>query len=164
MGFGKWLEQVLSVQAASSLGAVILIGVGIWIYYETAIQHFGSAIRRKLNQFLRPTAFSPCSAQDPRSLHQSVRADRKQRKSITWRETLVLGVSLALNAMAGGVGASLSGYHPGSTSSAIGIFSYLTIYFGQKLSGTYLSKWLGTFAQKGAGILLILIGIYEFFF
>lgn len=60
--------------------------------------------------------------------------------------------------------ASLSKYNRVITSVAIGVFSYLTIDIGQRVSRTYLSKTLGILSQKAAGLLLILIGVYEVFF
>jgi putative Mn2+ efflux pump MntP len=73
-------------------------------------------------------------------------------------------LSLSLNAVAGGFGASLSGYKPLFTSGAIGVFSYLTIAAGQQLAGTYFSKWLGGLAHRVAGLVLIGVGMYELFF
>ena len=80
------------------------------------------------------------------------------------RETLLLGISLSLNAIAGGVGASLSGYDATLTATSIGIFSYITIALGQNLSRKYFSKLLGTLSQQVAGLMLVAIGIYELFF
>ncbi len=76
----------------------------------------------------------------------------------------MLGFSLALNAVASGFGASLSRYNTIPTAFAIGSFSYLTIELGQSVSKSYFSPTLGRFAQKGVGLMLIVIGLYELFF
>ncbi len=94
---------------------------------------------------------------------QSARLQSAVPQAVGVRETLVLGLSLALNAMAGGLGASLSGHNPVITSLAVGIFSYITIATGQAIAGTYLSKRLGALAPKVSGLLLVAIGIYELF-
>jgi putative Mn2+ efflux pump MntP len=175
MMFGSWVAQKISVQAANSLGAVILMGIGIWVFFETAIEATWTPIYRwfwqRLLQML--TRLFPLLIQIwVNRKHRQVDLLRRQGsielrhqpRFIGLKETLILGISLSLNAMAEGFGASLSGYHPLFVSFAIGGVSYITIDTGQKVAKTYTSRWVGPFAQKLAGLLLILIGVYEFFF
>ncbi len=181
MVFGQWMSQVLSIEAANILGAVVIITVGIWIYFEPILQRIGMAIQiwvwhRCLNallnlcpnwaeaqQYLRQVAGPHQEASSRHRLASSL-TDYSQFRKIGLQETLILGISLALNAMAGGFGASLSGYNAVTTALAIGIASYITIAIGQRVSKSYFSKSLGRLAQKIAGLLLILIGVYEIFF
>lgn len=169
MMFGHWLQHILPGQVANDLGAVVIIGVGIWIYWESAANQVWSLITRtlvRLLKFIFPR-LAQRERQTERSRSDNERAERIRNTSslrfIDLKETLILGVSLALNAMAGGFGASLSNHHAVLTSLAIGVFSYLTIDLGQRLAKSYLSKSLGSLSQKVAGLLLILIGVYELF-
>lgn len=174
MKFGLWIAQRISVQTADSLGALILIGIGIWVFFETEIRSVWEFIYRWLWKYLIQVLarlFPLCiRIWFDRQHHgadllprQSV-SNLQQPRFMSLKETLILGLSLSLNAMAGGFGASLSGYPPLFVSVAIGGVSYITIDVGQKVSKTYMSKWLGPIAQKLAGLLLILIGVYELFF
>lgn len=169
MMFGQWLQHILPTQVANDLGAVVIIGVGIWIYWESAANQVWSLITRtlvRLLKFIFPR-LAQRERQTERSSSDNERAERIRNTSslrfIDLKETLILGVSLALNAMAGGFGASLSNHNTVLTSLAIGVFSYLTIDLGQRLAKSYLSKSLGSLSQKVAGLLLILIGVYELF-
>lgn len=74
---------------------------------------------------------------------QKSATDFKRISRVSFQETLVLSISLALNPIAGGLGASLSGYNPLLLSLATGIFSYGTIEAEQRLAGSYLSKRFG---------------------
>ncbi len=173
MEFGKALEVLLPVQIANSIGAGILVLVGGWIYWEDGIKRVFIKLWQKLwqRQWYRSRLRQQQLLQaDDQICHQT--DDHLQRSSppggkiaqrIGVQETCVLGLSLALNAMAGGLGAGLSGHNPLYTSFAVAVFSYLTVDMGQAIAGTYLSKYLGDTAPKMAGVLLVGIGLYELF-
>ncbi len=175
MEFGLWIAQRISVQTANSLGALILISIGIWVFFETAIEsvwgfiyqwlwkHLIQMLARLFPLFIQ-IWFNRQHRRADLLRRQCPGDPRQQPRFISLKETLILGLSLSLNAMAGGFGASLSGYRPLFVSVTIGGVSYITIDVGQKVSKTYMSQWLGPIAQKLAGLLLILIGIYEIFF
>ncbi|MEE3715665.1 manganese efflux pump [Tumidithrix elongata RA019] len=170
MILGQWLERILPIQVANTLGALIIIGVGIWVCWEPLL--LPSYLR--LRNFLRGKISRQTKVQSRH--HQNVanqptgvnQNTATYNYLIAWypvqrNETILLSISLSLNAIAGGIGASLSGYNALLTSGAIGIFSYVTIAIGQKLSRKYFSSLLGTLSQQIAGLVLIAIGIYELF-
>lgn len=177
MVFGKLLELILPPQMINELGAAIIIGVGFWIFFAADFRFIKKQIHNWLAQYFpsrSPQSFpqetllnlnKTINHPKPALLTQTERKSpyQKAKPFLGLSRTLIIGLSLSLNAMAGGLGATLSGYNPLLTSIAIGIFSYLTIAAGQKLSGTYFSRWLGLLAPRIAGILLVLLGIYELF-
>ena len=168
MKFGQWVQPILSVKIANELGASVIIVVGIWVFFEVAIQRIWSILSRQLRQYFsqkigtRKQPDRPKPEPDRHTLMGFL--SHKDPERISGRETLILGCSLSLNAMAGGFGASLAGHNPIATSIAVGVFSYVTIAVGQNIAGTYVGKYLGSLSQKIAGLLLIAIGIYEFLF
>lgn len=176
MMFGRWVQRLLPVQVANDLGAVIIVGVGFWVAFEPAAEPLLSFIRSFLvRNFSEPltrlfSIFTQAWQRTDRSqtvppINIPPRTFKQSRsRLVSLKETLILGISLALNAMAGGFGASLAGHNALFTSLGIGIVSYLTIDSGQRLSKTYFSKSLGPLSQKVAGLLLILIGVYELIF
>ena len=176
MAFGQWVSQVLSAQVANALGAGLILSVGLWVYFEAFLQPlcllcgrwFWQCYRSLLAHFLFKAVQVHSDSKRLGSVLSAHRDSRqfsnKQPRATSVQETLVLGVSLALNAVASGFGASLSGYNAVLTALAIGSVSYLTIEIGQSVSKSYFSQTLGNLAQKGAGLMLIVIGLYELFF
>lgn len=168
MKFGQWVQPILSVKVANDLGASVIIVVGIWVFFEAVIQRIWSILSKHLRHYfsrkigMRKQLDRPKLKPDRNALMRFL--VQKDPGGISGRETLILGVSLSLNAMAGGFGAGLAGHNPIVTSIAVGGFSYLTIFAGQGFAGNYASRWLGSFSQRLAGLLLIAIGIYELLF
>lgn len=158
MVIGASLSTVIHTSMTNALGATIIAVLGVRLIWEVPLQRIwhqasrGVSLKRLLP--LRATPL-PC-----RELAAALNLPISR---IRFKETLTLGISLSLNAMAGGVGASLSGYNPLLLSLATGIFSYGMIEVGQCLADSYLSTRFGTLAQPIAGIVLIGIGVYEFF-
>lgn len=163
---GSLLKTVLPPWIANDIGASLILVLGLYFFWQPEIMHW-----RSLRYSRSHTSTAPPLAQ----ANQAPRWDRlmtdisgapsnsrHHHTVVGWRETLLLGTSLALNAMAGGFGAGLAGYSWVPTTLAIGMCSFLAIAIGQQIAGTYLSKWFGRFAPRISGILLILISIYEF--
>ncbi len=168
MKFGQWIEPILPARIANILGAGVIVIVGVWVFFEREIQRILSMFRHWFDRYFQPkiskkTPVDRIAVKQKRSIISKVLAI-EQPGGISTRETIVLGFSLSLNAMAGGFGAGLAGHNPISTSIAVGAFSYLTIAVGQNVASTYAGRWLGSISQKIAGLLLMAIGIYELVF
>jgi putative sporulation protein YtaF len=172
MLFGQWLQHVVLPRMADVIGALMILGIGIWIYGESTAHFSLASIQKRLRQLLAQPAtksfpqltasWEACEPEEVISSQPGIRPlQQHQSGVINLQETLILGISLSLNAIAGGFGASLNGENPILTSIAIGLFSYLTIDIGQLIAGKYFSRWLGSFSQKMAGLLLIGLGTYE---
>ena len=168
MKFGQSIEPILPARIASILGAGTIVIVGVWVFFEREIQQILSRFRHWLDRHFqtkisKKILVNPISSKPKRNILSRFLAI-EQPGGISAGETIVLGFSLSLNAMAGGFGAGLAGHNPISTSIAVGTFSYLTIAVGQNVASTYAGKWLGSISQKIAGLLLMAIGIYELVF
>ncbi|OPH46670.1 sporulation membrane protein YtaF [Paenibacillus ferrarius] len=96
-------------------------------------------------------------------LHSPNIADRDGDKVISWKESITLGIALALNCTVGGFGAGVTGLSPFMTTISIGIFSLLTIHIGVRTGQQIARTWLGKWFNRLGGILLVLIGLYEVF-
>ncbi len=146
---GRSLGDFLPLNIANIAGASIIVAVGIWVAIHQSISEWIEEMRSNGKWQSQP-------------LNDDI-LTKNSSLSLSNKKILLLGFSLSINAMAGGVGAGLSGYNPQWVALGIGIFSYLTIDCGQYLGKAYIGKWLGAYAHWAAGILLVLIGIYEFF-
>lgn len=91
-------------------------------------------------------------------------ADINEDKVITFKEAILLGLALALNCLAMGLGAGFTGISPYLATISIGVFSLLSIsvgiMFGTKITGNRI----GQYSNIISGLLLIMIGIYEIIF
>ncbi|MCH5138337.1 manganese efflux pump [Clostridiaceae bacterium UIB06] len=96
-------------------------------------------------------------------LESPEKADIDNSGNIDVKESLALGVALALNNMGLGIGASISGLSLTLTSLLTFIFSFLTIPIGYYAGKKFLSKILESNADMISGIIIILLAIYQFF-
>ena len=96
-------------------------------------------------------------------LNHPILADRDFSGHIDLREATALAFGLTLNNIPNGIGAGLLGLNAVLTTSAVFLLSILTILAG--ISGGHLGyRRLGKSAGLVSGLLLIAIGVYEFFF
>ncbi|MBS4214563.1 manganese efflux pump [Bacillus sp. FJAT-49825] len=80
---------------------------------------------------------------------------------ISVKESILLGFALAINCLVMGLGAGITGLSPVLTTNSIGLFSVLSIWSGVKLGGEICGMNVGKYSNFVAGILLIMIGVYE---
>lgn len=150
---GALISHFISITIANFIGGIILIFLGIkciveCLKKEQEISHVVVHSNSNFSKVIK----------EPDSL------DLNNDKVISWRESFLLGLALAINCLAIGFGAGFTGVSPILVTISIGIFSVLSIacgaLVGDKLAGTRVGKY----SNMAAGILLCLIGIYEVFF
>lgn len=152
MTAGDLVSHTLQSPVANAAGGVMIIVLGLWS--------------------IRPGAFRrPAEQAAPGSTEGSVlslldnpeKADRNQDHILSWRESISLGLALAMNCIASGFGAGISGVSPVWTSVSVGVFSLITIELGIRIGYRLADTWIGRYANAIGGILLIGIGLYEIF-
>jgi putative sporulation protein YtaF len=145
---GAWLSMYISFFVSHLIGAILIVSVGIYVLYQPF---------RKRKTIEKPTNHNLIQ----RILQQPEEADLDRSKTISFKESLILGSALGINALAGGFDAGVTHLHVVSTAVAVGFFSFavlgLTDYMGRKYFAVKFDK-LATFLS---GILLILIGLYQ---
>ncbi len=155
--------QTLShfVDWANVGGALLLTGIGIWIMLHK------ESSKVDLPQAVPVTKMYSFSLEPYPLLLQVIKsptkADLDANGFISVKESIVLGASLSLNCIATGIGAGLTGLSPIPVACSVLLFSVITISSG------YLTGWKTTsgrferWSQTIAGLLLVVIGIYEIF-
>lgn len=83
--------------------------------------------------------------------------------AISWKEAILLGFLLAINCLSIGFGAGITGVPPFPAALSIGVFSVISIVIGVQLGQQLGRSWFGRHSDAIAGILLIIIGLYEMF-
>jgi putative sporulation protein YtaF len=145
---GAWLSMYISSFVSHLIGAIVIVSVGIYVLYQPF---------RKRKSVEKPTNHNLIQ----RILQQPEEADLDRSKTISFKESLILGSALGINALAGGFDAGVTHLHVLSTSVAVGFFSFavlgLTDYVGRK----YIAVKFDKLATILSGILLILLGLYQ---
>ncbi len=165
MLLGEAISNILSPKAATLLGAIIIIVVGIWIFVKE-ILNITKEDSNKNGREVRKIEISSYGSigKIPKILENPFLADWDFSGYISVSESIILGCALALNNMANGIGAGLAGINPFITAIFAFIISLLSIWVGIKLGHDYVHNFFGKLSAPLSGLILIIIGIYEILF
>lgn len=141
---GSYLSNYFSQSIANYIGGSLIIGLGVWF-------------------IITSPAFVKNNSIQIEETHPAFLSIDKANK-ITLKESFFLGFVLALNCLTIGFGAGITGVSPLFTSISIGVFSLISISIGVMLGNKIGNTLFGNYSNGIAGLLLIIIGIYEIFF
>ena len=145
---GEFISQFISIKMANLAGGLIIICIGIKCIVDSfSVQQTSSEVKVDSNYSHVIT-------------HPDT-ADVNDDKVISVKESILLGSALAINCLAMGLGAGITGVSPALTTLSIGLFSFLSIWGGIKLGSKICRTNIGMYSNMVAGILLIMIGVYE---
>lgn len=88
-------------------------------------------------------------------------ADKDYSGDISLKESILLGIALAVNCLGTGFGAGMTGINVFILSGAVVIFSLITISLGALIGRSYAAGFLGDKATALSGILLFVVGLYQ---
>ncbi|WP_238988816.1 sporulation membrane protein YtaF [Calorimonas adulescens] len=157
MYIGSGLAVFLNPQAAKMLGAIILIGVGIYVL-TSAIKE-GQAGQKEAELLTIRLNFIEITV---KVIEQPLKADLDNSGTISTVEAAFLGIALAMDAFGASLGASMEGMPLVGLPVAVGIFNMFFLHLG-----VYIGK--GVTAAKNErlkylpGIILILLGFITMF-
>lgn len=167
MGGGAWVATILPPEVANRLGAAILAGVGAWVTFQTWRSH----------RTPRP-ADQPPQQPEPEALRKVWRlqlgsvgivieilkepgaADIDRSGHISWTEAVLLGVALALDSVAAGLGAAMAGFSPLQLPLAAAAGSLALMFAGSR-GAQYLPFRLGGRWSMLHGLVLVALGLYR---
>lgn len=173
MQLGVLLSQVISPSAASYIGAIILIVMGMWSLVQLLMQ-------KERGQEPAVSAKQETAAVQTQSVERTVwtielrklglvvqilrtpsSADVDNSGTISGWEAMWLGVALSLDAFGAGLGAALLGFHPLWTSMMIAVFSGTFLIVGMKAGFRFaMLPWTRHVTALPA-LLLIIMGIIK---
>ncbi|MGI9859751.1 sporulation membrane protein YtaF [Moorella naiadis] len=173
MFLGQYIAgYLLTVKMANYLGATIILAAGFWVLFQSCRETYPPTSHREITARSSPSAEETsclltihlCSLGILiQILRDPVQVDRDCSGIIDGKEAAVLGLALALNNLATGFGAGVSGLNPALTTAMVFLFSLFSCGAGITIGRRYTSRWLGAKTGIAAGLLLILIGVYELF-
>jgi putative sporulation protein YtaF len=145
---GAWISMYISTLASHLIGAFVIVSVGIYVLYQPFRKLIKTESHSNENIFQR-------------ILRQPEEADLDHSKTISLRESILLGSALGINALAGGFDAGVTHLNVGSTSIAVGFFSFVVLGLTDYIGRNYIAVKFDRLATILSGILLIVIGLYQ---
>ncbi|MGI6358748.1 MAG: sporulation membrane protein YtaF [Bacillota bacterium] len=169
MILGHMLSGLFAPRTASSIGAVLLMALGVYVIYQHSqtdveVQAAGGE-RTEVPDFnQRPIAQINLHAFGLviQVLRQPALADRDQSGIISWQEAILLGTALALDAFGAGLGAAMTGLSALPTALAVGAIKFCALLLGWEL-GYHLQHRLSKKLVVLPGMLLIFLGVFGLF-
>lgn len=153
MRIGLTLSEFLSVSFANAIGCSVLILMGIWAV-------MGYFVNRSKKHKKSCASHSNCK----RVLDEPELLDKDDSKTLDVKESSALAFALLVNNLGLGLGASITGLNIYITVLFTFVFSIFSMILGSLLGKTYLSKLLGESAPLVSGIVIVFLGIYEYFY
>ncbi len=170
MFFGRVISGYVSARLAGTIGALILIVMGLRIILQAGDRNrqAESGQGRASNDSLQG------EDQDCKEilyfkikslglviqiLREPTVADMDKSGHINTKEALLLSLALAMDAVGAGFGAAMAGYSPFLTPFVVGPVSAFWVGLGVYLGKRYAAKWLGGKAAILPGWVLICLGV-----
>ncbi len=154
---GKALAQYFDFRMAQKIGALALIGVGVWIFGRSLRDWQGNA-RKGENNAIATLRIKPLGI-IIQILREPAKADLDSSGVISLREAVFLGTALALDALGAGMGASLSGFDVVMTVLLVGCCKFLLISLGIKFGTGLKSRILSIGSGAFCGLILVVLGL-----
>jgi putative sporulation protein YtaF len=162
--FGQSVHIILKPDIAKYTGSLIIICAGIWIIGREIISDHEKSFNAERDASAAPSIGKRPFAKIMMILNNPFIADADLSNHIDLREGATLGLALTLNNIANGVGAGMIGLNIMLLTLLVFIVSIVTIWVGIKIGAYYGHRIFGRLTGFAAGILLVVIGVYEIIF
>ena len=151
MSIGAYISTFLSHSVANALGAGAIIILGLYFITQSIIKLIN-------NNKSKDLALKDITDM----IEYAQKSDLDNSGDINPKEAILVAFGLTFNNLGTGVVASISGVSIQLTVMATFIFSITSIKFGEAVGNHILGKLLGKFAPLISGILLIILGVFDF--
>lgn len=154
MWVGKLLTAIIPAPAAGKTGAAVLVLLG-GTFFCKSILHNVRQSKKTQSVALRGA---------DEMLDYAEQSDRDVSGSIDIKEALAVGLGLSLNNLGAGLAAGVSGISVFLAAAANFAVSFFFLMLGFRLGSRLLGKLPGKFAPVLSGLLLVLLGLVEWFY
>lgn len=145
---GSEISRFFPTTTTAVIGSSLLIGLGMYYVLKTCFSLLRQKIHKpqiKSNQLI------------------SSAASTSKTSLLTIKEGLLLGLTLSVNNFGMGIGASLTGLRLVPTAVASLLVSVVFLYAGNVIGKTKIPALTDRTADLLSGLILVLLGIYEYF-
>ncbi|OAB32024.1 sporulation membrane protein YtaF [Paenibacillus macquariensis subsp. defensor] len=170
MQVGVLLAHFVSPKIASSVGAIILIVMGLWSLVQMLVQKEKDQVLEpvKVEKLPKPLTQRQVFTLEIRKLGLVIQilrtpssADVDKSGSISGYEAMWLGIALSLDAFGAGLGAALLGFSPLPTSLVIALFSGSFLVMGMHAGFRFATKSWTRHMTALPALMLIIMGIMK---
>lgn len=173
MQVGVLMSQVIDPAVAKYIGALILMGIGVWAVYQMFSDKKDEEGKAEVARM--PVGIESASASAKAIWYIELKrfglviqilrtpsiADVDRSGNISAYEAVLLGVALSLDAFGAGIGAALLGFTPWLTAAVIALASGTFLGIGLHIGFRYAElKWIRKLSIL-PGFLLIFMGIMK---
>jgi putative sporulation protein YtaF len=151
MSVGAYISKFLPHSVANSLGAGVIIILGVYFVTQSIIKLINNTKSKEL-------ALKNITDM----IEYAEKSDLDNSGNINIKEALLVAFGLTFNNLGTGVAASITGVSIQFTVISTFILSIFTIISGEAVGKQVLGKFFGKYAPLFSGILLIMLGIIEF--
>ena len=145
---GMWVFPLLPSQFSHFLGSIILILFGVWCIVRFFIQ--------KKKEYPQNTCLSPPEFQiNPHKNNSYI--------TLPFSQAIILGTLLSANNIGIGLSASIAGLKLLPAVVITTLFSVIFLFMGNKMGRFSFLQTAGNFADPLSGLLLILLGVFQWF-
>lgn len=158
MILGKGIALYLSPHVADFVGAFVLAVMGLGIIVGAMIPPPHETASNDCTVFsfkLRPFGIIVQIMREPGH------ADFDASGEISGKEACFLGMALAMDVMAAGLGMAMTGYNIAITTVMVGLAKFLMIRAGLNLGKTVADGFLRKSATITAGVILVVLGLWQ---
>jgi putative sporulation protein YtaF len=171
MRIGVWLSAMVSPTTAKDVGAVILVGIGIWAIFQLLLQKDENA-----KPDHPPVPVTPVGEVTGRTvlsieikrlglvvkiMRRPPMADVDKSGIISASEAALLGLALSLDAFGAGIGAAMIGFQPALTALTIAFSSGAFISAGLRVGFRFADlHWVRRLSIL-PGCILIMMGLLK---
>lgn len=152
MSVGSYISRFLPSSVANGLGAVVIVILGVYFVTQSIVK-LGNNTKAKDLALKNITDM----------IEYAEKSDLDNSGDISIKEALLVAFGLTFNNLGTGVAASVTGVNIQLTVISTFILSILTIIFGESIGNHVLGEFFGKYAPLFSGILLVILGIIEFF-
>ena len=156
---GKGLAELLSPQMSSYVGAIIILGLGIY-FLLTAGKEKINSLENSQEEPLLAFSIKPLGI-IVQILKQPSRADFDCSGEISTSEAFFLGLALAMDALGAGIGIAMTGSNILYTAICVGMLKFILVNSGIFLGSKINAAKLKAVAALVPGLVFIAIGILE---
>jgi len=159
MLFGKGLTCLLSPSAATHLGAITIIAIGVFFLLQSLRQKLGNVEVDGEDPILslnvKPLGIIIQILKEPSS------ADFDRSGEIGLREAFFLGLALAMDAFGAGIGIAMAGYNILFTAISVGMLKFILVSSGLILGKKVENERWQYLSSVLTGLILMILGISE---
>lgn len=151
MSLGLYISKFLPHYMSNYLGSGVIIILGVYFVIQSMIKLINNTSSKEL---------ALKNVND--MIEYAKKSDADDSGDISIKEALLVALGLTFNNLGTGVAASITGVSIQFTVILTFILSMLTIIIGETIGNHVFGKVLGRYSPLFSGILLIILGVFEF--